>query len=173
MSHSLDKLLDLLSTPTDRDLDGDVDATIAPEDPIELARYQLASTRSNFWEGPTGVFHGCGNRFGCGYAEATATVDPHTGYADLRIATHLYVAPEHRDTARKLCRRLNQDFVIPGLAIEDDGQLVFATERPHLLLNTELDELLGKGFSTVHRHAHMVAQINAGVAPWNILPTID
>ena len=169
----LDKLIDLLVPDTDTDLDSGLDDTVLPADPLELARYQLAAARTNFWEGPTGTFRGCGNRFGCGYAEATATVDPETGCASACIHTNLRVTPQNIEAARRLCRRLNQAFVIPGLAIDDSGELVFATARPYPLITMDITELLGKGFSTVHGNAHIVAQIEAGVPAWDILATVE
>lgn len=165
----LDKLIDILGL-SDDECDDDFDTDLLPTDPLDRARHQLAAARTNFWEGPTGTFHACGNLFGCGYAEATVVVDPETNQVNLHIDSNLKVDSAHIASTRKLCRRLNQAFVIPGLSVEDDGQLIFAAIRP---CDVDLDDLVKKGFCTIHRHAHMVAQINAGVAVWDVLSTVE
>lgn len=140
------------------------------ETPLEAARRQLRDNdRAHFHESPEGTFRGCGSRHGVGYAEAIAVLDPQTGLADIDIDAHLRVAPEAVKGTRKLFRRLNQQFIVPGLAVDEDGSVHFRTERPCDPLKDDLSEWLGKGFTTVHAHAYMVAQINAGMEPWDVL----
>lgn len=169
--------LDDLSAIFGQSADGSADAVDVPaevtgETPVETARRQLADGKTGYCEGPEGTFHGCGSRFGCGYAEATVTVDPATGLADVDIDSNLRISPDNVKAARKLFRRLNQTFIIPGLVVED-GTMHFHPEEPCDLSEDDVSEYLGKGFSTIHAHAHMVAQLEAGRSPWKVLHSND
>ena len=170
----LNALLNRIGT-SDESPNGDaVDAAVSVvgETPFEIARRQLANTRNGYREDPEGTFRGCGSRFGCGYAESCAVVDPQTGLVDVGIDANLHLSPEHVKGARKLFRRLNQSFIIPGLMVDDEGWVHFRPEKPcDLASGDDLDSYLGKGFATIHAHAHMVAQIEAGRAPWDVLRT--
>ena len=148
----------------------EVDALPLDRTPFGIAREQLDGERTGFHEGPDGTFRACGSRFGCGYAEAVVTVDPQTGHAAVDINSNLRLSPENVKGARKLVRRLNQSFIIPGLTVDDEGWLRFRPEEPARLLDgDDVSEHVGKGFSTIHAHAHMVAQLEAGRATWDVL----
>lgn len=164
--------LDDLKALFDDDSDDDVLDARAVEvdgDPLEIARRQLDDCRAGYCEWPEGTFHGCGSRHGCGYAEATAVVDPQTGLASVDIDTHLRVAPGNVKGMRKAFRRLNNDFIVPGLTVDDDGSIHFRPAPCDLKAGDDLGEWLGKGFSTVHAHAHMAAQLDAGMSPFEVL----
>ena len=148
----------------------DSGAVCVDGDPLQIAREQLGGERTGYHEGPEGTFTAGGARYGVGYAEAVAVVDPATGLATVDINSGLRFSPQNVKGARKLFRRLNQGFIIPGLTVDDEGFMHFCPEEPvRLLEGDDLTEYLGKGFSTVHAHAHMVAQIEAGRAPWDVL----
>lgn len=151
-----------------------VDVVVEGETPLDIARRQLADTKTGYCENPEGTFRACGNRFGVGFSEATVTVDPETGAADIDIDSNLRLSPENVKAARKLCRRLNQSFIIPGLEIDDEGYLHFRPEEPcNLLDGDDLSEYLGKGFSTLHAKASMVSQLEAGRSAWDVLRSSD
>lgn len=147
----------------------DANATVCGESPLDIARRQLADVKTGYFEEPEGTFRACGTRFGVGYAEATAVVDPETGLAQVDINTNLHLSSKNVKAARKLCRRLNQTFIIPGLMVDDEGYLRFRPEPCNLLDGGDVSEQLGKGFSTIHAHADMVTQLEAGRAPWDVL----
>jgi len=148
----------------------DAEAVTVGGDPLEIARQQLAGERTGYHEGPEGTFTTGGSRYGVGFAEAVAVVDPQTGLATVDINSNLRFSPENIKGARKLFRRLNQNFISPGLMVDDEGYMHFCPSEPaNLLEGDDITEYLGKGFSTLHAHAHMVAQIEAGRAPWDVL----
>lgn len=159
-------------------IDGDADApapqeasstTVLDEHPFDIARRQLATGRTSYYENPEGTFRACGSRFGCGYAEAVAVVDPQTGEATVDINANLRVSPSHIKGARKLFRKLNQGFIVAGLMVDDDGWVHFKAEDPaQLKEGGDVNDYLEKGFSTLHAHASMVAQLEAGREAWDI-----
>lgn len=171
----LDELSSIFGNPADDAIDTVVE--VEGETPFEIARRQLAESRTGFHEGPEGTFRACGCRFGCGYAEACVVVDPQTGLADVDINGNVRVSPARLKDARKLCRSLNQAFILPGLMVDDDGWLHFHPERPCNLNEDEGDlnlaGYIGKGFSTIHAHAHAVAQLEAGRKAWDVMRSLE
>lgn len=163
-------LFDDLNALFDDSDDGDVvEAQIVDESPLETARRQLGKTRYCCTEDPVGVFHANGVRFGCGYAEARVEVDAETGLADIDIDSGLRVAPCNLKQARKLARRLNQGLIISGLVFDDEGGLHFRPKKPcDLAAGDNLEDHIGKGFSTLHSYAHTVAQLEAGRSAWDV-----
>ena len=140
------------------------------ETPLECAHRQIDAVRTPYCEGPEGTFRACGNRHGCGFAEAVAVVDPVTGLASVDIAMNQHVAPELVKVTRKLFRRLNASFIVAGLTVDDEGWLHFRPEQPvDLTHDGDLADCLGKGLSTVHAYASIVCQLEAGRDPWDIL----
>ena len=100
------------------------------------------------------------------------TISLQVDLADVDIDSNLRISPDNVKAARKLFRRLNQTFIIPGLVVED-GTMHFHPEEPCDLSEDDVSEYLGKGFSTIHAHAHMVAQLEAGRSPWKVLHSND
>lgn len=148
--------------------------TIEAETPYQIARRQLNDSKNRYYnEGPEGTFRTCGLRFGCGFAEGVATVDPVSGLAEVDIDTNLHVSPDNVKNLRKLLRYLNRSLILEGLVVDDEGWVHFHPEPADLLGGDDLDEWFGKGFSTIHEHAGIVAQIEAGRAPWNVKRAID
>ena len=139
------------------------------ETPLECARRQIDAVRTPYCEGPEGTFRTCGNRHGCGFAEAVAVVDPVTGLATVDITMNQRVAPELVKMTRKLFRRLNASFIVAGLTVDDEGWLHFRPEEPVDLAHGDLADCLGKGLSTVHAYASVACQLEAGRDPWDIL----
>lgn len=147
-----------------------VNAVVGDETPFDIARRQLADAKTGYYENPEGTFRACGSCFGIGFSESVVTVDPETGAADIDINSNLRLSSENVKAARKLCRRFNQSFIIPGLEIDDKGYLHFRPEEPcNLLDGDDLSEYLGKGFSTLHAKANMVSQLEAGRSAWDVL----
>lgn len=140
------------------------------ETPLECARRQIDAVRTPYCEGPEGTFRTCGNRHGCGFAEAMAVVDPTTGLATVDIAMNQRISPELMKVTRKLFRRLNASFIVAGLMVDDEGWLHFRPEEPiDLAHGGDLADCLGKGLSTVHAYANVACQLEAGRDPWDIL----
>lgn len=171
----LDELRSLFEQTCDGggiDPDGTVLATdveVLDDGPLSMARSQLGNSRTGYHEGPEGTFRACGSRYGCGYAEAVAVVDPETGMASIDINSHLRVSPENRAGARKLFRRLNKTFIVPGLTVADDGCVHFVPDSPCSLMGgDDLEEWIGKGFSTLHANARLVADLEGGRSAWDI-----
>lgn len=137
-------------------------------DAIGRARSQLHGTRCGFHEEPEGTFKACGNRYGCGYAEATVVVDPETGETSVDINSHLPIPPERHSDARRLFRMMNSTFILPGLVVGDDGCMHFSPEDRCNVNTDDIEEWVGKGFATIHGNAHLVAQLQAGRPAWEI-----
>ena len=138
--------------------------------PLECARRQIDAVRTPYCEGPEGTFRTCGNRHGCGFAEAVAVVDPVTGLATVDITMNQRVTPELMMVTRKLFRRLNASFIVAGLMVDEEGWLHFRPEEPvDLAHGGDLADCLGKGLSTVHAYASVACQLAAGRDPWDIL----
>lgn len=164
----LDDFNDIFSSP-DTDEGGQAQ-TCGGETALDIARRQFDADRRAFTEVPEGTFRTCGNRHGCGYAETTVTVDPATGLAYVDVNANLRLSPENVKPARKLFRRLNAGFIVPGLAVDDDGWVHFRPETPcDLMAGDDVVDVVSKGFSTIHAHANMVAQLEAGRAAWDVL----
>ena len=137
--------------------------------PFDIARAQLTEGTTGYHEGPEGTFRACGAHYGCGYAEACVVVDPETGVADVDINSHLAIPRERRGGARKLFRKLNKTFILPGLTVGDDGCMHFVPQAPcNLRSGDDLAEWLGKGFTTVHRNARLVTELQAGRSGWDV-----
>jgi hypothetical protein len=154
---------------------GDADWSDAADgDYVETARRQLDNGTTSFWEEPAGTFHACGARYGCGYAEALVVVDPQTGHATVDIDSNLPISPENQPAARKIFRRLNREFIVAGLEVGANGTMHFvAQDGCDLAKGEDVDSFAGKGFYTVHSHAHMVAQLEAGRDPLLVLHSND
>lgn len=152
----------------------DAAVVVEGETPLDIARRQLSETKTCYFEQPEGTFCACGSRFGVGFAEAVAVVDAETGLADIDINANLHLSPENLTAARKLCRRLNQTFIIPGLVVDDEGWLHFIPDEPcNLLDGDDLADFLGKGFSTVHGCSNLVSQLEAGRSAWDVLHSFN
>lgn len=168
----LRSLFEQAGDPDGTDPDGTVLATdveVLDDGPLGMARSQLEGARTGYHEGPEGTFRACGSRYGCGYAEAVAVVDPQTGKASIDINSHLRVSPENRAGARKLFRRLNKTFIVPGLTLGKDDCVHFVPDVAcDLKKGDDLEEWLGKGFSTIHANARLVAELEGGRPAWDI-----
>ena len=138
--------------------------------PTQRARRRLQEGSRNHTEGPEGTFRACGSRHGCGYAEAVLTVDDASAQATLLIRSGMYLSPCNVRAARKICRKLNQGFILEGLGVSDGGELVFAPEPLDLGPDgADLDGAIGKGFSTIRHHVYLVEELEAGRDPLEVL----
>lgn len=164
----LDDLSDIFS---DRNAGPDGQAeTCGGETALDAARRQFDASSRYFFEGPEGTFRACGNRHGCGYAQVVVTVDPATGLAHVDVDANLHLDPDKVKPARKLFRRLNAGFIVPGLMVDDEGWVHFRPEQDFDVLgDDDLVDIVSKGLSTIHAHANMVAQLQAGRAAWDVL----
>ncbi len=149
------------------------DETPTPPDPnrsaTEIVREQLESSSLYFTEGPAGVFRTHGTRHGVGFAQATLTVDDETGTCAIDIDTHLRVEEQNIQPTRLLFRSLNNDLIISGMRLLDDGTVHFVTDVPiDVRAGDSVEKGLRRALSTVHGTAEKITSIAAGVPVWEI-----
>lgn len=142
-------------------------STISLERPLDIARRQLGAERAYYSEGPDGTFHSCGNRFGCGFAEVTVTVEG--AFANVDVDSGLRVSADKVRPLRKVFRRMNDTFIVPGLEVDDDGCVHFRPEPVDLLDDGDVADVVGKGFSSIHEKASAIIEIEAGRPAWDVL----
>ncbi len=143
------------------------------ETPIQIARRQLDATHPRYHEEKEGVFRICGNRHGAGFAEGVIVVDEAAGTAALDVNANQRLRPQDIPAARKLFRRLNATFIVPGLMVDDEGWIHFHPKDLDLLAGDDLADCMGKALSTVHAHASIPMQLAAGRNAWDILKTLE
>ena len=167
----LDELADLF-----RDIEmggGEGRGTVTGETPIQAARRQLDAAHPRYHEEKEGVFRICGNRHGCGFAEGVIVVDEATGMATLDVNANQRLRLQDIPAARKLFRRLNSTFIVPGLMVDDEGWIHFHPRDLDLNAGNDLADCMGKALSTIHAHANVAVQFAAGRSAWEILKTLE
>ena len=147
----------------------EADIVLNAQTPRDIARRQLDAERAYYSEDPCGTFHACGSRFGCGFAELTVTVDDASGLACVDVDTGLRVSPDKVRPLRKVFRRMNDSFIVPGLEADDDGRVHFRPEPVDLLDDGDLADDVGKAFSTVHGKASAILELEAGRPAWDVM----
>ncbi len=143
------------------------------ETPIQIARRQLDAAHPRYYEESEGVFRICGNRHGCGFAEGVIVVDDATGMATLDVNSNQRLRPQDIPAARKLFRRLNSTFIVPGLMVDDEGWIHFHPRDLDLNAGHDLADCMGKAISTIHAHAAIPAHFAAGRSAWEILKSFE
>ena len=144
-----------------------------PKAPIQVARRQLGESRVRFYEDGEGVFRFCGNHHGVGFIEGVIVVSDQTGLASVDLNANQRVAPERIPAVRKLFRRFNAGFIVPGLAVDDEGWIHFHPKDVDLAAGNDLAGVVNMGLSTLHAHASVACQVEVGRSTWKVFHTID
>lgn len=137
--------------------------------PIQIVRNQFAESNQRYHEERPGVFRCNGITRGAGFAEALVVVNVAEGTASVDINTHLRTDPNARDTTRRFIAMLNESYIVPGFRLDDMCVVHFTPPDANILAGDDVDDLVGKGFSSVHGDSHKFTALAAGSDPWTLL----
>lgn len=138
---------------------------------VSTVREQLDAARHRTYldvNGDGTLYTTSGTGAGIGYAKIQLEVLPENR-VKVKIETGQKVAAENEPALRKLFYHYNDDFLIPGLAVED-GRVIFES-APLDPVNGpfDADSIVGKAMTTVHAYAGVSLALEAGVAGWKLL----